>query len=185
METNDFMDIPDRIRYLREDILKIKQSEMSLRLGLKQGSLSDIERKKTKNVTDRVITDICREFSVNEHWLRTGKGEMFVKTDDAIITQLSNQYKLSEVEHKLLQAYLRLNETSRSKLVEFVIEFNKSLAENSPPELAATLPARPAASDEQLSREEAHRMLDQQWDAAEKGQTLSASTITSGLGKQA
>lgn len=29
--------------------------------------------------SDRTITDICRVFSVNEEWLRTGNGEMFVK----------------------------------------------------------------------------------------------------------
>lgn len=27
--------------------------------------------------SDRTIADICREFNVNEHWLRTGEGEMF------------------------------------------------------------------------------------------------------------
>lgn len=29
--------------------------------------------------SDRTIVAICKEFSVNEHWLRTGEGEMFVK----------------------------------------------------------------------------------------------------------
>ena len=28
--------------------------------------------------SDRTICDICREFGVIEHWLRTGEGEMFV-----------------------------------------------------------------------------------------------------------
>ena len=28
---------------------------------------------------DRTISDICREFDVNEVWLRTGEGEMFIK----------------------------------------------------------------------------------------------------------
>lgn len=28
--------------------------------------------------SDRTIFDICREFDVNEEWLRTGEGEMFV-----------------------------------------------------------------------------------------------------------
>lgn len=28
---------------------------------------------------DRTISDICREFDVNETWLRTGEGEMFIK----------------------------------------------------------------------------------------------------------
>lgn len=30
--------------------------------------------------SDRTISDICREFNVNETWLRTGEGEMFVQT---------------------------------------------------------------------------------------------------------
>ena len=33
----------------------------------------------TKPVSDRIVKDICREFDVNEMWLRTGKGEMFVQ----------------------------------------------------------------------------------------------------------
>ena len=31
----------------------------------------------TKVPSDRTITDICREYNVNEDWLRTGNGEMF------------------------------------------------------------------------------------------------------------
>ena len=27
----------------------------------------------------RTIADICREFNVNEHWLRTGEGDMFIE----------------------------------------------------------------------------------------------------------
>ena len=30
--------------------------------------------------SDAVIVSICREFHVDEHWLRTGKGEMFTAT---------------------------------------------------------------------------------------------------------
>lgn len=28
--------------------------------------------------SDRTISDICRIYGVNEHWLRTGEGEMFI-----------------------------------------------------------------------------------------------------------
>ena len=36
-----------------------------------------------RNPSDAVIFSICREFDVNEQWLRTGEGEMFlVKTRD-------------------------------------------------------------------------------------------------------
>lgn len=32
-----------------------------------------------KTPSDRTIIDICREFDVNEYWLRTGEGEMFIQ----------------------------------------------------------------------------------------------------------
>ena len=32
---------------------------------------------KTGAPSDRTIADICREFNVNENWLRTGEGQMF------------------------------------------------------------------------------------------------------------
>lgn len=36
--------------------------------------------------SERTIADICREFGVDEHWLRTGEGEMFrpVSMDESI-----------------------------------------------------------------------------------------------------
>lgn len=40
----------------------------------------------TSNPSDRTISDICREFRVNETWLRTGEGEM--RTDSTQRDQL-------------------------------------------------------------------------------------------------
>lgn len=41
-----------------------------------------------RNPSDRLIDSICREFGVNETWLRTGQGEMFVETaqEDKILS---------------------------------------------------------------------------------------------------
>ena len=36
-----------------------------------------------KTPSDRTIADICREFRVEERWLRTGEGEMFVQSSRA------------------------------------------------------------------------------------------------------
>lgn len=33
----------------------------------------------SKVPSDRTIIDICREFDVNEYWLRTGEGDMFIQ----------------------------------------------------------------------------------------------------------
>lgn len=47
------------------------------RLKVSQQHISRLAKDGTPS--DRTIVDICREFCVSEHWLRTGEGEMFVR----------------------------------------------------------------------------------------------------------
>lgn len=47
------------------------------RLQISQQHVSRLAKDGTPS--DRTIADICREFGVNEHWLRTGQGEMLVQ----------------------------------------------------------------------------------------------------------
>lgn len=58
--------------------LGIKKAEVAKRLNLSQPFVSELCSGKSKP-SDRTISDICREFDVNEEWLRTGVGEMFIK----------------------------------------------------------------------------------------------------------
>ena len=67
----------ERIKDLRKK-LEITQQEMADRLGLKRNTIATYEMGKAVP-SDRTIADICREFSVNEIWLRTGEGEMFIQ----------------------------------------------------------------------------------------------------------
>lgn len=46
------------------------------RIGVSQGLVSQMCTGRTAP-SDRTIADICREFNVNEVWLRTGEGEPF------------------------------------------------------------------------------------------------------------
>lgn len=66
-----------RLVKIRET-LKISQDELGTKIGISRFSVSNYESGK-RNITERVIKDICREFDVNEEWLRTGEGEMFVE----------------------------------------------------------------------------------------------------------
>lgn len=61
----------------------IKQTGMTKtafaeRLNITQAYVSKISIG-NKVPSDRTIIDICREFDVNEYWLRTGEGEMFIQ----------------------------------------------------------------------------------------------------------
>lgn len=65
----------DRIRQLRKE-LGLNQTEFGERIGVKQTTIAGYETG-AKNPMESVVLSICREFNVNEDWLRTGEGEMF------------------------------------------------------------------------------------------------------------
>lgn len=66
----------ERLKELRKS-LKMNQAEFAKALGVGQSSLAMIETNR-RPLTNKNIKLICAEFDVNEEWLRTGKGEMFV-----------------------------------------------------------------------------------------------------------
>ena len=69
----------DRIRQLRKE-LGLNQTDFGEKIGVKQGSVAGYESG-ARTPIDAVVNSICREFNVNEEWLRTGNGEMFVELD--------------------------------------------------------------------------------------------------------
>ena len=58
--------------------LGIKKSAFADRLNVSQAFVSQL-CSGASQPSDRTIADICREFNVNEDWLRTGDGEMFLQ----------------------------------------------------------------------------------------------------------
>lgn len=68
-----------RIKELRKK-LDLSQDKFGEQLGVTKSAVSRIELG-TYNATDTMIRLICSTFNVNEEWLRTGEGEMFVPHD--------------------------------------------------------------------------------------------------------
>ena len=67
----------ERLKKLRK-ALDLTQQEFADRLGISRGNIGSYEVG-TSALSDAVISLICREFNVNEDWLRTGEGEMFIQ----------------------------------------------------------------------------------------------------------
>ena len=67
--------VGERIKSVR-NMLNLTQQAFSERLGLKRNTIGSYEIN-AGVPSDRTISDICREFGVNEVWLRTGDGEPF------------------------------------------------------------------------------------------------------------
>lgn len=70
-----------RIKELRR-ILGLSQEEFAAQLGLTRGAITNIEHNKTEP-KPLLVQLICKEFKVNEIWLRTGVGDPFQKKERA------------------------------------------------------------------------------------------------------
>ena len=57
------------------DHFGMKKTTFAERLNVSQAFVSQL-CSGVKQPSDRTISDICREFDVNEDWLRTGEGQM-------------------------------------------------------------------------------------------------------------
>lgn len=66
-----------RIKAVRAHV-KLSQADFGAKINVSQNYIWMIE-KGERIPSDRTIADICREFNVNENWLRTGEGEMMQK----------------------------------------------------------------------------------------------------------
>lgn len=102
----------NRIVLLRKN-LGYSQEKFAQELNLSRNFINQIEAGK-KNPSDRTVLDICREFNVNEEWLRTGEGEMFMDvSQEEEIAKLT--YKLlseesSSFKNRLISALSRLSD---------------------------------------------------------------------------
>lgn len=64
-----------RIKELRK-ALNLTQNELGSRIGMTPNTITNYETGR-RVPSNQVIFSICREFNVNEDWLRTGNGDMF------------------------------------------------------------------------------------------------------------
>jgi len=110
---------------------------------MKQNTIALIEG--GRGTSDQTIFAICREFNVNEAWLRTGEGDMFIESDDSILSQLAKEYELDSFEKNLVSNFLRLQPEQRKAIRQYV----KLLAEEPPDDGSAILsPAPPPQTPE-------------------------------------
>lgn len=80
----------ERIKEIRK-YYKLTQTDFANKLGLSQNFITQLETG-SKKPSDRTISDICRIFSINETWLRSGEGEMKLElTKNQEIAQFLNE----------------------------------------------------------------------------------------------
>ncbi len=101
------------------------------RLNVSQPFISQLASG-NKIPSDRTIADICREFNISEHWLRTGEGEMRIKLSaDADFIRVMTEIQVSDdvFIKSLLKSYWDLNKEEKAaihKLVDGMLQNKKT-----------------------------------------------------------
>lgn len=122
----------DRIRKLRK-ALDLTQQKFADRLGVKRNTVGQWECG-INALTDQVINSICREFDVNEKWLRTGEGEMFEQMTEQqkIIKYTALLLKdkdsvIANAIQALIVTYEQLDDTSKATLEKIALQYIDNL----------------------------------------------------------
>lgn len=102
--------------------LNLTTRKFGEKINITGGAVTNMEKGK-RNITDRVISDVCREFYVNEEWLRNGIGEMFREDDTFSLDDYLTQKNCTEKDTVLIKAFI-------NTYMKFPEEFRDSFIDN-------------------------------------------------------
>ena len=112
----------DRIKAIRKHY-DLTQAEFGDRIGVKGNTITNYENN-LRNPSDAIIVSICREFNVNEEWLRTGNGEMFqpITKNDEISKLFGEVLKENndDFKRRLISALAKLDDVGWEKLENLI-----------------------------------------------------------------
>ena len=101
-----------------------------LHLGVQRGTISWME-KEGNTITRQNVKIICDAFNVNEHWLRTGEGDMFKPVDEPnILDRLQRELNLNNAEMEIIKTFIELSPEQRRMGIQFIKDFSSKLNTN-------------------------------------------------------
>lgn len=122
----------ERVKEVRK-FRKMSMEQFGERLGVQKSAISKIE-KGDRGLTEQMLKAICREFNVNETWLRTGDGDMPQKLSEEeeiadLVSDVLENGKNNEFYGIILEIIRTYNELSPGSQ-EVIKNFSKKLGEN-------------------------------------------------------
>lgn len=113
-----------RLAKIRET-LGLSQEELGSRIGISRFSVSNYESGK-RNITERVMKDICREFSIDYLWFTTGQGEMLHVSDNALEDRIEELLEgENETAKALFKAFAAFDESDWKTVQKFIDALKK------------------------------------------------------------
>lgn len=124
----------ERIREVREHF-GLSMEKFGARIGIGKTSISLLESGKN-NPSVQTVALICREFGVNEHWLRTGEGEMLEQTRETVLDRLAAEYSLDKEQVSVIENFLDLSPQERTAFLAYMRKVFGPAAAQQPPRRA-------------------------------------------------
>lgn len=122
----------ERIKKLRK-ALDLTQQQFADKIKVKRNTVATYEMGRSEP-SDSAISLICREFNVNEDWLRTGEGEMFEQLTDqqkvmkytAMLLKDKDSVMATAIKNFII-TYEQLDDTSKKVLEDVAIKYLENM----------------------------------------------------------
>lgn len=113
------MESYERIRQLRKKMLHMTLEEFSAKINMSRSNLGNIETGRIC-LTERVLSDICRTFHVNQNWILHGTEPVFKGENNSLDQEIAILYSiLTEENKKYLYGYIqRLLEEQKNEKIK-------------------------------------------------------------------
>lgn len=124
------MSIGDRVLQIRKEN-KLTQDDFAKKIKLSKNFVWMLE-KGERVPSDRTISDICREFSISEEWLKTGNGDMYIipiEEEALIISELiEKDSPVYDLVKSIIKIYKDLDVKSQEVLEKFCVDLAGELS---------------------------------------------------------
>ena len=112
------MTLGERIKKLRKD-KDLTQQEFAKQIGTTQNTIANYEIGH-RNPSAAALNNICKTFNVNETWLRTGDGDMYVPTQTESVDELIREYRLDDLDRHIIIEFIKLKPEEREAVKKYV-----------------------------------------------------------------
>ena len=117
------VEVNKRIKIIRK-YYNLSQEKFGERIGVQKSQISRIETGKN-SATSQVCLSVCREFNINQDWLKYGKDEMLASDS---VDELISNYHLDAFGASLVREYLRLSDDHRRTVEDFFYNVAKNIS---------------------------------------------------------
>ena len=124
------MSIGERIKQIRKEN-KLTLEKFGAYLKISPQSVSKLERG-ISNPSDQTVFLICREFHINEVWLRTGEGESHQVAYQDSLWEIVQSRGLDSADYALISGIMDMPANARKALIHTIIDVAERVKRGEP-----------------------------------------------------